>query len=79
MNVLIERFDIGKWVVQENKNPPRKRGLIIFLNEEEESDQALSTLPDLRQLVHTYARLAAPFSMILTLLILDFHIWLDLL
>ena len=66
-------------MARKNKTPAKAGVNYFSLNEEEKSDQALSTLPDLRQLVHTYACFAAPFSMILTLLILDFHIWLDLL
>ena len=40
---------------------------------------ALSTAPDFKQEVHTYVFFAPPFTLILTDLILDFHILLDLL
>lgn len=65
-------FQLNQTHKKTKKYPCQNRGTGVIY--------ALSTLPDLKQEVHTYVFLAPPSAvLILTDLTLDFHILLDLL
>ena len=68
-----------KRATKKNRTEPVLFKLPILIKYNAEESYALSTLPDFRQLVHTCILLAAPLTLHLTLLTLEFQIALLLL